>query len=431
MQAQLGPGACRKARKTRRVEHLLKISIAGKMESGYSIAKLLFPCRSDRIGTLDLEAPASLRHSRNAGCFRVPLHGSLPIVLALTFSIFGAAKCYAQDQDVAEAARQERTRKQSQQKKNKYVYTAEDLKREHILTPEDRAQLDAKKNQPAPADGQKARDAANASAAAHDASTSPLPDNAPLGEVARRLRKQKESQKLERSAEFHLPFSDTPVLASPRPPAQPLRPPAAATGPAPLPYHTKRSPFERPRFLAPSPAVSAPLSPTPGPHVLVPPPVSPVPSTATPAPGRPRALTPAVPSSRTLPAPPARVAPAVSAKPALVTVRSGDSLWKLAAERLGNGRRWQELLALNPGLHNPDLIKAGSEIVLPASVAPARTATPYTVRHGDALWTIARAHFGHGASWPCIAHANPNIRDANLIHEGDALLLPASCRNDL
>ncbi len=387
---------------------------------------------------MDLEASASVRLSRNAGCFSVSFRSIAPLVLALTFSTLSAAQCYAQDQDVAEAARQERARKQNQQKKNKHVYTSEDLKREHILTPEDRAQLDAKKNQPGPADAQKAQDAAKASAAAHDAITSPLPDNAPLGEVARRLRKQKESQKLERSAEFHLPFSDTPVLASPRPPAQPLRPPAAAAapgpraaGPEPLPYHAKRSPFERPRFLAPRPAISAPLSPTLGPHVLVPPPVFRAPSTPTPAPGRPRALTPAVPSSRTLPAPPTRVAPAVSAKPALVTVRSGDSLWKLAAERLGNGRRWQELLALNPGLHNPDLIKAGSEIVLPASVALARTATPYTVRHGDALWTIARAHFGHGASWPCIAHANPNIRDANLIHEGDALLLPASCRNDL
>src|SRR5262249_52806046 len=161
-------------------------------------------------------------------------------------------------------------------KKNKHVYTAEDLKREHVLTPEDRAQLDAEKNQPAPADARRAQDAAN-SAAAHEASTSPLPANAPLGEVARRLRKQKESQKLQRSAEFHLPFSDTPVLASPRPPAQPLRPPAKATVPAPraagpalLPYHAKRSPFERPRFTSAPPAVSAPLSPTPGPHVVIP-----------------------------------------------------------------------------------------------------------------------------------------------------------------
>src|SRR2546421_6023508 len=44
----------------------------------------------------------------------------------------------------------------------------------------------------------------------------------PLGDVARRFRRQKESQRLQQSAEFHLPFSDA-VLASPKPPVMPLR----------------------------------------------------------------------------------------------------------------------------------------------------------------------------------------------------------------
>src|SRR5437867_12927751 len=82
----------------------------------------------------------------------------VPAILISSFVLFGAIQCRAQDQaqdqtqnqkdqSVAEAARQERTRKENQQKKSKRVYTAEDLKREHILTPEDRAQLDARKNQ--------------------------------------------------------------------------------------------------------------------------------------------------------------------------------------------------------------------------------------------------------------------------------------------
>src|SRR5207253_1283629 len=79
---------------------------------------------------------------------------------------------------------------------------------------------------------------------------------------------------------------------------------------------------------------------------------------------------------RVLPAPPsARVAPApaISGKLTVVIVKPGDSLWKFAASRLGDGRRWQELLSLNPGLSDPNVLKVGSEIVLPSSFAPPRT----------------------------------------------------------
>src|SRR5262249_26158897 len=152
--------------KARRAEHFLKISVAEKTWSGYSIRGCCLLVGRIGFALLDLEAPASARHSRNAGSFRVSFRSVFPIVLALTLHTIGAAQCYAKDQDVAEADRQERARKQNQQKKNKHVYTAEDLKREHVLTPEDRAQLDAEKNQPAPADARRAQDAAN-SAAAH------------------------------------------------------------------------------------------------------------------------------------------------------------------------------------------------------------------------------------------------------------------------
>jgi nucleoid-associated protein YgaU len=127
--------------------------------------------------------------------------------------------------------------------------------------------------------------------------------------------------------------------------------------------------------------------------------------------------------------PPVRVAPSppVSGRLAIVTVKPGDSLWRFAASRLGDGRRWQELLSLNPALRNPDLLEVGSQIVVPASLAPPRAPTKYTIRHGDTLWTIAQTQLHHGTSWSCIAQANPDLRDANLIHEGQVLLLPASC----
>jgi nucleoid-associated protein YgaU len=110
-----------------------------------------------------------------------------------------------------------------------------------------------------------------------------------------------------------------------------------------------------------------------------------------------------------------------------VTVKAGDSLWKLAKRNLGHGVRWSELLPLNPGIRDPDHIQAGSRIYLPPAVLSGRSATKFTVRKGDTLSKIAQTQFGHASLWSCIARANPNLLDANLIHEGQVLLLPAGC----
>lgn len=411
-----------------------KVVVSWNALFGYTLSQALSPRqRSVLMVSSDLDAPAWVSRSIAAKS----LSGSLPYcvsaLLISSFAFAGATLCRAQaqpeqdqsqtqdqkNQDVAEAARQERARKQNQQKKTKHVYTAEDLKRDHILTQEDRAQLEARKNQPAPpsaSDSQKPQDAVDASAAAPQAtdtsSPSANPANVPLGDVARRLRRQKESQELQRSAEFQLPFADAPMLASPKPPAQPLLPPVTVVPPtvvqpaprvvAPLRPFVKRSPFERPRVLLPPPPVISP-----------------------------RELAPAPLTPRVLPLPPpgsVTPSPSASGKYMIVTVKPGDSLWKFAASRLGNGRRWQELLALNPGLRDPDLLPVGSQIVMPSSVAPPRAPMKYTVRHGDTLWSIAQAQLRHGTSWSCIAQANPELRDANLIHEGQTLLIPSLCK---
>jgi len=315
-----------------------------------------------------------------------------PAILITTSAIFGAAQCSAQD--VAEAARQERTQKQSKQKKPKHVYTEQDLKRVQILTPEDHAQVEAKKNQTVAPPAEKSGDAVDAQS---------IPADAPLGDVARRFRKQKESEKLHRSAEFHLPFADAPTLASPKPPVRPLRPPVSVPAPPRfVPYQppVKRSPFERPRvFMAPP---SAPLLRA-APRPAAPDPIAPV--------------APIVP-----------VAPNAAAKLNAVIAKPGDSLWKIAEQNLGKGARWQELLSVNPAIGDANQIKAGSQIFLPATVSSSRTATKITVKKGDTLTSIAHGHFGHASCWSSIAQANPAVSDANLILEGQVLLVPAACR---
>ena len=137
-----------------------------------------------------------------------------------------------------------------------------------------------------------------------------------------------------------------------------------------------------------------------------------------------------------------------------VSVQHGDSLWRLALHYLGHGNRWPELLVANRWIANPNRIRTGSKLDLPASAsipAAVRTANSpasdaaipsiksrvpavlvqtsvIKVRKGDNLWNLAKTVLGHSSSWRCLAAANPDIRDADRIYIGQTLRLPSSCR---
>jgi len=521
----------------------------------------------------DLEKPLLTGPSITAGSPSRFVRLTCSGILVISCTIFGFSQCYAQD--VAEAARQEQARKTSQQKKTKHVYTDEDLKRAQILTPEDRAQVEARKNQqPLPAEGQ-SQDSVDAQA---------LPADVSLGEVARRYRRLRESLRLQEAAQFHLPFVDAPVLAIRKPsvavaskppvlaprkfPVMPVRPAISIPEPPrvePFQPPVKRSPFERPRVFistpshavpshplanhaappqapavgtsaarpapisvspsqpaAPAPDFSAMPSPSTAVHMAPAQPVAPVvsttpsepsaigltlsqpaapahdfsamsspstavhmapaqpvapvvsatpsepsvvgvtpsqpaapapdlsvmpsPTTAVPVipvqpvapivretPSRPSTLSvqPSHPASTAVevaPSRPSLVGAAAPAKLNVVTVKPGDSLWKLAQENLGKGLRWHDLLAVNPAIVDANHIVAGSQIFLPAIVSRFRTATRIIVQKGETLTAIAYAQFGHASYWSCVARANPAIRDANVIYEGQSLVLPGSCK---
>jgi len=63
-------------------------------------------------------------------------------------------------------------------------------------------------------------------------------------------------------------------------------------------------------------------------------------------------------ASATRPAPPA---------PKTYTVKSGDSLWAIAKQLLGDGSRWKEIYNANTGVigSNPDLIYPGQVFRIP------------------------------------------------------------------
>jgi LysM repeat protein len=466
---------------------------------------------------MDLNGPRSLQpRSTGAGRVSRPVHFTASAILAFSLATFGAAISRAQDQQdpsVAEAARQERARKQEAPKNAKHVYTEEDLKHPHILTPEDRAQIEAKRTECAQKN--------NCSLASPQNSPADLDANAPapgtsLGEVARQLRKQKELQALKpkQTEPFHLP-SETSALASPilpersaiRPPAPPDLHPKSSSPRTPSNVF-RRDPFSavpvRPEVRRPEvrrseirpsvrenirpairPEVSSDIHPKVSealrpivhtnvrpdfskdvrptlrahgriishaqpkisshfatPSILIEPmqppaPAAPVSTIRPPAPSEVvTPVQPVAPAVTVLPTQPKRAASPTIATQHTVSVRPGDSLWKLAQQNLGRGNRWHELLAVNPSIANPNQIRAGAQLILPNVAVSAVVSlgaktsaiTTIKVRKGDTLWALAKSHLGRSSAWHCLATANPSLSDPNRIYEDQELLVPASCQ---
>jgi LysM repeat protein len=447
-------------------------------------------------------------------------------ILFLSSMTFGAAFSRAQSQDTAEAARQERARKQEKQKPKKHVYTNEDLSHGRILTPEDQAQVEARKNRCAQknncAPAEKSQDALDANSQKPGTS---------LGEIARQYRKQKENQKEldalkpKQPEPFHLPSSE-PALASPifparrapvapvlrpgtnshvmrrdpfaRVPVQPARPEATVGLRPAAPHHVPPDAREevrgdlkpdiapdfyadvRPAFArgtrgkfprAPrisslrtplsiwvqpeQPAAPVEIQPTLPVQSFDAAPAQPrnfaavkpvVPAETTPAaPKAPALAKPVAPAMAILPVQPTvtsiRPAQRAAALPAIpsasgktISVKPGDSLWRVAQENLGSGNRWPELAAANPWIANPNQIPAGVQLALPMVVAaPAaaagakRGAVIIKVRKGDTLWSLAKTNLGRWSSWPCLAAANPGVNNPNRIVEGQELAIPSAC----
>lgn len=119
--------------------------------------------------------------------------------------------------------------------------------------------------------------------------------------------------------------------------------------------------------------------------------------------------------------PDAPVAPATPAKPEtpangdVYIVKRGDTLSGIAAKY---GTTWQKLASYN-GIANPNIINVGQKIAIPGSGV--RT---YTVKSGDSLWAIAAKQLGDGSRYNEIKTMNGLT--SNTIHAGDVLKLPTN-----
>ncbi|MDP5309328.1 LysM peptidoglycan-binding domain-containing protein [Streptomyces poriferorum] len=156
------------------------------------------------------------------------------------------------------------------------------------------------------------------------------------------------------------------------------------------------------------------------------------------------------------------------------TARPAESLWSIAAARLGDGNRWEEIASLNQGRTMADgqtfradsPIQPGWSLSLPEDARPAADAAPsraadalgadaetdggtraqsaaskpaaaqYTVESGDSLSLIAQAELGDAAQYPEIFALNKGkaqpgghrFTDPDKIFPGQHLTLPSHDR---
>ena len=105
------------------------------------------------------------------------------------------------------------------------------------------------------------------------------------------------------------------------------------------------------------------------------------------------------------------------------TVKAGDILWDIAQSQLGNGSRYKEIMTLN-GLAS-DVIQPGQVLKLPtgsASNTGSSSTKTYTVKTGDTLWDIAQNLLGNGARYNEIVSLN-NLH-SSIIYPGQVLKIP-------
>jgi nucleoid-associated protein YgaU len=113
-------------------------------------------------------------------------------------------------------------------------------------------------------------------------------------------------------------------------------------------------------------------------------------------------------------------------------IQAGDNLWNIAKDKLGDATKWGEIFKLNSDTigANPSMIHPGVTLHIPGqSLAHHATeASKYVVKSGDNLWNISKNNLGDATKWGDVYKLNHDVIGANpgLIKPGTELTLPGS-----
>lgn len=121
----------------------------------------------------------------------------------------------------------------------------------------------------------------------------------------------------------------------------------------------------------------------------------------------------------------------INMAPIRYTVKSGDTLWKIAKQFYGNGAMWTKIYADNKStIKNPNRIYVGQVLLIYPSIGDGTYITEsgaktYRVKRGDTLWSIAEEMYGKGKRWKKIYNANKGtLSDPNKLYAGQVLIIP-------
>jgi hypothetical protein len=106
------------------------------------------------------------------------------------------------------------------------------------------------------------------------------------------------------------------------------------------------------------------------------------------------------------------------------TLRPNDSLWKVAKEVYGSPSMYRHIAVLNGiSLSRADFVPVGSEIFLPS--VEKLVEDYYVLRRGDSLWKLARDRLGAGGLYRELIEANRSkVDNPDVIYRGDLFILP-------
>lgn len=303
------------------------------------------------------------------------------VSLFFLLAFLGAVQISAQD--LGALARQEQARKEAQPVHNTHVYTNDDLARPKILAPEDQSQFAAKriKLSPMPAPEIPATQASPPEIAQPEIVAAP-DTSAPevsLGEIARQYQKQKLAQKLTMTPPVasavatHVYSNDDMARDQILTPEDTAVYKAALEKPVPVQIETAvtQEPGETASTETPLGDLARAFYQRAKQEFEV------QMASAVQVPKTWASLARRISRKRAVRAPRGVLQAARSNPPqraerqspvlqssgfAVVTIRSGDSLWKLARQHLGRGVRWRALLAANPEIRDPYQLKVGITI---------------------------------------------------------------------